>query len=119
MLATFGPASCRSLGAIAAKLVPPSTVSVGHWIRWKCQFGCSGYRSCLTCPPYAPWAMDIMEEMERMRREIGRFLGDFRPVSWTLPFSKTSFLPGRAARAYPLLNIGEDSVSWISFVSLS
>ncbi len=54
------------------------------------------------------WSLDLISEMERMGREIDRFLGEFRPSGWTLPFSRTSFLPGRAARGYPLLNIGED-----------
>ena len=51
---------------------------------------------------------DIFGEMARMRREIDRILGDDR-LSWTFPFSRTSFLPGRAARAYPLINVSEDN----------
>jgi len=51
---------------------------------------------------------DFLEEMTRMRREIDRILGDDRYSSWSFPFSRISFLPGRASREYPLLNIGED-----------
>jgi len=51
---------------------------------------------------------DFLEEMTRMRREIDRILGDDRFSSWTFPFSRISFLPGRASRAYPLMNISED-----------
>ena len=54
------------------------------------------------------WTFDLIEDVERMRREINRFLEEARP-SARLPFSRISFLPGRAARAYPLLNILEDS----------
>ena len=43
-----------------------------------------------------------------MRREIDRILGEDRLSSWTFPFPCISFLPGRASRAYPLMNIGED-----------
>jgi HSP20 family protein len=39
---------------------------------------------------------------------MDRFLEDARPAS-RRPFSRISFLPGRAARAYPLLNVSEDS----------
>jgi HSP20 family protein len=46
--------------------------------------------------------------MERMRREIDRILGEDRLSTWTLPFSRFSFLPGRASRSYPLMNISED-----------
>jgi HSP20 family protein len=51
---------------------------------------------------------DFLDEMARMRREIDRILGDDMFSSWTFPFSKISFLPGRASRTYPLLNISEN-----------
>ena len=54
------------------------------------------------------WSFDFISDMDRMRREMDRFLGEFRSPGWSLPFSRTSFLPGRAARGYPLLNISED-----------
>ncbi|MEJ2108363.1 MAG: Hsp20/alpha crystallin family protein [Acidobacteriota bacterium] len=56
----------------------------------------------------APWSFDFISDMERMRREMDRFLEGFGSSNWSLPFSRTSFLPGRWARGYPLLNVGED-----------
>jgi len=53
-------------------------------------------------------SFDVFEEMARMRKEIDRILGDDRFSSWAFPFSRISFLPGRASRAYPLINISED-----------
>lgn len=53
-------------------------------------------------------SFDVFEDMARMRREIDRILGDDQLSSWSFPFSRISFLPGRASRAYPLINIGED-----------
>jgi HSP20 family protein len=53
-------------------------------------------------------SFDLLEEMTRMRREMDRILGDDRLSTWTFPFSRISFLPGRASRAYPLMNISED-----------
>jgi len=55
------------------------------------------------------WTLNIFDEVERMRRDMDRLLGGHRPAGWSFPFSRISFLPGRAARAYPLLNIGEDA----------
>ena len=55
------------------------------------------------------WSFDFISDMDRMRREMDRFLDEFRSPGWSLPFSRTSFLPGRAARGYPLLNISEDN----------
>jgi len=51
---------------------------------------------------------DFLDEISKMRREMDRILGDDRLPSWTFPFSRISFLPGRASRAYPLMNISED-----------
>lgn len=59
--------------------------------------------------PMSLFSVNLLGEMERMREEIDRILGDDRLPSWTYPFSRISFLPGRAARAYPLLNVGDDS----------
>ncbi len=55
------------------------------------------------------WSLDFISDLERMRREMDRFLDEFGTSSWSFPFSRTSFLPGRAARGYPLLNVGEDN----------
>ena len=55
------------------------------------------------------FSLDLLGEMERMRSEIDRILGDDRLPAWTFPFSRISFLPGRASRAYPLINVGEDN----------
>ena len=57
-------------------------------------------------------SFDILEEMARMRREIDRIVGEGGIPSWTFPFSRISFLPGRASRAYPLINISEDDNSF-------
>ena len=43
-----------SHGAAEAKKVDPRRVRTARWVRLKCQYGCDGYGSCLTCPPYAP-----------------------------------------------------------------
>ncbi len=50
---------------------------------------------------------DPFAEMESLRREIDRTLGEFwfdrGPRAW-----RGAFLPGRAARLYPLVNVSED-----------
>lgn len=53
-------------------------------------------------------SFDFVEDMARMRTEIDRILGEDRFSSWTFPFSQISFLPGKASRAYPLINVSED-----------
>jgi HSP20 family protein len=54
-------------------------------------------------------SFNILDEMARVRGEIDRILGEGGLSSWTFPFSRISFLPGRASRAYPLINISEDN----------
>ena len=44
----------RKLGAKDAKVIPTKHVFTSPWVRRKCQYGCSGYGQCLTCPPYSP-----------------------------------------------------------------
>jgi len=41
-------------GAAGVRRVAPERVPTAEWVRWKCQFGCGGYGSCLTCPPRSP-----------------------------------------------------------------
>jgi HSP20 family protein len=54
----------------------------------------------------------MFEEMNRLREELDHVLGgDFGP-RWNLPFSRFSFLPGRSARSYPLVNVVERSESF-------
>jgi HSP20 family protein len=45
-------------------------------------------------------------EVEAIRREIERALENLGPR--TAPVFRTAFLPGRAAREYPLINLHED-----------
>ena len=45
-------------------------------------------------------------ELDTLHRELDRLFGE--RGGGTFPFSRASFLPGRAARAYPLVNVSED-----------
>lgn len=42
------------MGADEAKLIDAKHIATGNWVRLKCQYGCSGYGKCLTCPPFSP-----------------------------------------------------------------
>jgi len=53
-----------------------------------------------------------LREIEALRREVERAFEDFGSFgTWRLPFSWVSFLPGTAARRYPLLNLSEDEAN--------
>jgi predicted metal-binding protein len=47
-------AEARRGGALDAIVISPSRVFTAAWVRLRCQFGCSEYGQCLTCPPYSP-----------------------------------------------------------------
>jgi len=44
----------RDLGAEQARIIRASDVVCAEWVRLKCQYGCAGYGTCLTCPPLTP-----------------------------------------------------------------
>ena len=50
---------------------------------------------------------DNFHELDALRREMDRIF-DSMGGTWSFPFSQISFLPGRAARSYPLINVNED-----------
>lgn len=56
------------------------------------------------------WKWDPLAEIDALHREIDRIFGSFGDTNagWLFPFSRTSFLPGRSAQAYPLMNLSED-----------
>lgn len=55
---------------------------------------------------YASW--DPFREIDVLRREVDRIFESQGLDRWTFPFSRFSFLPGRSARTYPLINISDD-----------
>jgi len=55
------------------------------------------------------WTFNLFDELERMRSEFDRLLGAGAFSDPIAPFVRTSFLPGRAARGYPLVNISEEN----------
>ena len=50
---------------------------------------------------------DPIRELERMRRDMDRLLGESGGGTSGRPF-RVAFLPGRGARVYPLVNIYQD-----------
>ena len=58
----------------------------------------------------------VIDEMEALHREIDRAFDDFVPQM--PPFMRAAFLPGRLARAYPLMNLHEDKDHlWVEAVA--
>jgi predicted metal-binding protein len=63
-------------GVRAATIMAPSDVATAPWVRWKCQFGCSGYGRCLMCPPFTPAPEQTRQTLNGYHRAI---LIQFRP----------------------------------------
>ena len=58
------------LGALGARVVSPSAVQTAHWVRWKCQFGCSCYASSRMCPPHTPKPSQTRAMLDGYRRAV-------------------------------------------------
>jgi len=41
-------------GALEARVIPAKVVVTAEWVRFKCQYGCSGFGKRLCCPPRTP-----------------------------------------------------------------
>lgn len=58
------------LGALKAKVVSPAKVETGHWVRWKCRFGCGAFDSNLMCPPHSPEPDETRKMLDEYKRAI-------------------------------------------------
>ena len=45
---------CNIHKAIDSKFIDPTSVVIGYWTRYKCQYGCGAYGKSLCCPPNTP-----------------------------------------------------------------
>ncbi len=58
------------LGAKESKVIEVKTVQTAAWVRYKCQFGCSGFGECLTCPPYSPTPKETQKILDCFKKAI-------------------------------------------------
>ena len=63
------------LGCIKAKVVLTNTISMAHWVKLQCQFGCSQYAKLLTCPPFTPDCDEMAEIIQEY--ESGKTAPDY------------------------------------------
>lgn len=57
-------------GATSVKPIPPSIVVTAPWVRWKCQFGCSGYDQSYCCPPHTPTPEETRRVLDGYNRAL-------------------------------------------------
>ena len=58
------------LGAKESKVIEVKTVKTAAWVRYKCQFGCSGFAESLTCPPYSPTPDETQKILNSFQKAI-------------------------------------------------
>jgi predicted metal-binding protein len=82
------------LGAKSAKIVAPRRVVTGHWVRWKCCYGCSGYQSSLMCPPFTPSPAQTREMLDEFKRAVLFEADRGKPKKIALALESKLFLQG-------------------------
>ena len=58
------------LGCSKAKVILTKTISMAHWVKLQCQYGCSHYGSLLTCPPFTPQAEEMSEVLLEYKKAL-------------------------------------------------
>jgi predicted metal-binding protein len=53
-----------------AVIVAAKDVETAGWVRLKCQFGCSGYKQSLTCPPFTPTPDEMRKVLDGYKRAM-------------------------------------------------
>ncbi|MCX5919582.1 MAG: DUF2284 domain-containing protein [Deltaproteobacteria bacterium] len=83
-----------SIGAREAKIIDPKTVETAPWVRWKCQFGCGGYRSSLMCPPHSPTPEETRKVLDSYKRAILFEAGRLDTKEIAVKMEREAFLSG-------------------------
>jgi predicted metal-binding protein len=90
-------------GVIEAKVISPAKVVTAGWVRLKCQYGCGGYGSCFTCPPYTPRPDQMRAILDDYKRAVLIHFGPGSKVKKTmLELERQIFLRG----AWKALGLG-------------
>ena len=82
------------LGAKEARIVAARKVVTGHWVRWKCCYGCTGYQSSLMCPPFTPQPAQTREMLDEYKRGVLFEAGRGKPKKIAVALEKRLFLQG-------------------------
>jgi predicted metal-binding protein len=95
-------------GVIEAKVISPGKVETAGWVRLKCQYGCGGYGSCFTCPPYTPRPDQMRTVLDGYKRAMLVHFGPGSKVKKTiLELEREIFLRG----AWKAFGLGAGSCS--------
>jgi predicted metal-binding protein len=82
------------LGVRGAKIIDPKTVETAPWVRWKCQFGCVGYKSSLMCPPHSPTPEETRKVLDSYKRAILFEAGRLDTKEIAVKAEREAFLSG-------------------------
>jgi len=94
--------AARDAGALAAKVINPSTVETADWVRWKCQFGCDCFGSSLVCPPHSPTPDQTRRMLDGYKRAILFEAPPGKVKEIAVALERTLFLDGH----YKALGLG-------------
>lgn len=60
----------ENLGCANVKVIPVHEITLGHWVRLRCQFGCSYFNQRHTCPTFTPTSDEMADILMHYSRAM-------------------------------------------------
>ena len=90
------------LGCEKAKVISTKAISLAHWVKLQCQFGCSNHAKLFTCPPFTPESDEMAEILEEYDQALLIYANNDTNVQEIVLHLETSFKRKGYQKAFAL-----------------
>ena len=89
-------------GCKKAKVISTKAISLAHWVKLQCQFGCSNHAKLFTCPPFTPESDEMGEILEEYDQALLIYAKDDTNVQEIVLHLETRFKQKGYQKAFAL-----------------